>query len=334
MGITMLGGSSTTAASTVPTRRCDAVLDLFESDEAEDRSHAVALCADCPLLVSCRARTRADILRGLAPIGIVQAGVAWTMDGTPDIAVHGNEFAAGWLPALESVPADDGIDPIKVELVFTEPARVRDTLTASERDEVYREGARRAVSLNFLRIALKVHPRTVAEDATRLGIRDCFASKPSKPHKAPVTIIDLDAAAACGVSSEAIEPRESSESIEVSHDVGRAACGVGSGGNSLTFDIRLLRRWWARRPNSVCVEVDPRRRGQRAAALRSAARLSSHRVPPRVSPQTATDPSVRPSVASATGCTRSWPVGTRLSPRRPTTELAERRWIAATGPSP
>ena len=207
MGTTMLGGSST-AATNVPQRSCDADLDLFESDETADRVLAVELCEQCPLLAACRNRTRADIFDGRGPVDVVQAAVAWTFDVEPDPEIHGREFRVGWLPSEKISPASEGadIDPVAVALVFTDPDRVRDTLTASERDEVFREAARKGMSLNFLRKALKEHPREADATARRLGIRDAFAMKPKKKASAaPVQLdlaVDLDTADSVAVHSE------------------------------------------------------------------------------------------------------------------------------------
>jgi hypothetical protein len=207
MGTTMLGGSST-AATIVPQRSCDADLDLFESDETADRVLAVELCEQCPLLAACRNRTRADIFDGRGPVDVVQAAVAWTFDVEPDPEIHGRDFRVGWLPSEKISPASEGadIDPVAVALVFTDPDRVRDTLTASERDEVFREAARKGMSLNFLRKALKEHPREADATARRLGIRDAFAVKPKKKASvAPVQLnlaVDLDTADSVAVDSE------------------------------------------------------------------------------------------------------------------------------------
>lgn len=207
MGTTMLGGSST-AAIIVPQRSCDADLDLFESDETADRVLAVELCEQCPLLAACRNRTRAEILDGRGPVDVVQAAVAWTFDVEPDPDIHGIDFRVGWLPSGKASPASEGkdIDPVAVALVFTDPDRVRDTLTASERDEVFREAARKGMSLNFLRKALKEHPREADATARRLGIRDAFAMKPKKKVSGAAFQLelasDLDAADSVTVAPE------------------------------------------------------------------------------------------------------------------------------------
>lgn len=196
MGTSVLFGGSTTTATTA--RSCDENLDLFEAEDLGDRVIAVGLCEQCPLIAACRARTRTEVREGRAPLELVQAGVAWTIDGKPDPAVHGNRFRPGWLPAptQPAERADSDIDPIAVTLMFTEPERVRDTLTASEREAVYREAARQGRSLNSLRKAFAIHPREVDKEARRLGIRDAFETKTRKPKTTPRPVVDLDAAVA------------------------------------------------------------------------------------------------------------------------------------------
>ena len=200
MGTLVLGGAVRSVDSATPGRICDTTLDLFESEDTDDRARAVTLCADCPLLAGCRSQTRTEILDSRGPVGVVRAGIAWDDDGQPDADIHTTPQGRSWVPTTDA-NAEPDVDAYVVELAFNDPGRIRDAvLTPAETDAIILQAAERGQSMNWIRKLLGIHPRAVDQAARRLGVRDRFGSKSSRPRKAAPakdfgTPVDLDATA-------------------------------------------------------------------------------------------------------------------------------------------
>jgi hypothetical protein len=149
----------------------------------------------CPLLAACRNSTADDIRSGVPVADVVRAGVAFAADGAVDHRVHRRTPA--WVPPAP--PAKD-IDPLTIELLFTDPGRVRGHITDDEIVEFVRQTvARRATetsrggnpapySVNRICQATGIHHRDVKVIAERIGVVHAFErrtriSSPKHPQK-------------------------------------------------------------------------------------------------------------------------------------------------------
>lgn len=188
-------------ADSADRRLCDAILDVFESDETSDRERAVKVCAHCPLVQACRNRTRVEILDGIGPCAVVRAGVAWDYDGHPDADIHPDDTALGWIPDTAKRPdtADDNStdldrpDENVVELAFHDPGLLREhEFSVAESEAIVLRGAKQGKSMNFLGKILRMHYRNVHKLALNLGVRDAFETKPRRPKTLDETVIELE----------------------------------------------------------------------------------------------------------------------------------------------
>lgn len=182
-------------------RLCDAILDVFESDETSDRERAVTVCAQCPLVQACRNRTRIEILDGIGPCAVVRAGVAWDYDGHPDADIHPDDTALGWIPDAAKRPDGgdanstdlDRPDENVVELAFHDPGLLREhEFSVAESEAIVLRGAKQGKSMNFLGKILRMHYRNVHKLALNLGVRDAFETKPRRPKTLDETVIVLE----------------------------------------------------------------------------------------------------------------------------------------------
>ncbi|GBF17507.1 hypothetical protein Br6_04913 [Rhodococcus sp. Br-6] len=198
-------------------RRCDAVLDVFESEDSAARAEAVRMCATCPLLQACTQQTRSEILDDRGPVGVVRAGIAWDDDGLPDADLHPVRTRPSWIPKTLT-SAGPLVDEYVVELAFSDPDRIRDLLTPDETDAIILEAAERGESLNGIRQILGIRWEAADTAARRLGIRDRFATKSSKETTeklAPVEVVaDTETAAATTPATTPAAPESFDGEIE------------------------------------------------------------------------------------------------------------------------
>lgn len=196
MSTAVLGGAVASAESAL--RICDDILDAFESEDAVERTRAVALCSSCPLKQACRQQTRIEILDDRGPCGVVRAGVAWDYDGRPDAEIHTDRKALAWLPdsVIASMDAEteirpsDWVDETVVDLAFSDPALLSGReFSPAESDAIILRGATLGRSMNFLSSLLSVHYRVINRTAIRLGVRDSFGRKPKRVK--PVEIVEI-----------------------------------------------------------------------------------------------------------------------------------------------
>ncbi|BDB63430.1 hypothetical protein [Rhodococcus sp. RDE2] len=182
-------------------RLCDAILDVFESDETSDRQRAVAVCATCPLVQACRTRTRVEILDGIGPCAVVRAGVAWDYDGYPDADIHADDTALKWIPDTAKRPeaTDDNRSDLDrpdenvVELAFHDPGMLREhEFSAAESEAIVLRGAKQGKSMNFLGKILRMHYRNVHKLALNLGVRDAFETKPPRKKALDEVVVELE----------------------------------------------------------------------------------------------------------------------------------------------
>ncbi len=190
-------------ADSADRRLCDAILDVFESDETSDRARAVKVCSRCPLVQACRNRTRVEILEGIGPCAVVRAGVAWDYDGyPPDADLHTDATALGWIPpdaakrpdAVDDNNTDlDKPDENVVELAFHDPGLLREhEFSVAESEAIVLRGAKQGKSMNFLGKILRMHYRNVHKLALNLGVRDAFETKPRRTKTLDETVIELE----------------------------------------------------------------------------------------------------------------------------------------------